>query len=218
MSGVSSTSRWLRRSRTISPVEDASATTALTPPNLELSWWWSTLRTSGALASTSGSGPSRLSFAQSRARSTRSAASSGRERRRLSSGIHEYSRGSGVSPERYMTTSLPRASRASFTARSEPRASPSGFSCVVTRNRSCERIASATPSSSAWVVWGVLIEELRYPDAVVDGAIVFEGELGSALHPQLICDPCLEDAVSRGEAVERLRPLPLVAEHADVDP
>src|SRR5262245_2258644 len=131
------------RSRTISPVDDASATTRLTPPNRVLSWWWSTLTTSGALCSTSGSGPSRLSLAQSSARRTRVAASSGTLRGRSSRGIHEYSRGSGASPARYMTESLPSWSSANFIAKRDPSASPSGFSWVVTRKRSCARIASA---------------------------------------------------------------------------
>src|SRR6266550_2655885 len=173
--------------------------------------------TSGALASTSGSGPRRLSLAQSRASTTRLAASSGSERRRSSSGIHVYSRGSGASPARYMTASLPSASSANVMANSEPSASPSGFSCVVTRKRSCERIASATALRSFAVVWGELINQLRHADAFRDRGIVFEGQLRSPLHPELGRQPQLEHSVCGLEPLQRLLPLALVAEDAHED-
>src|SRR5262245_6923960 len=218
ISGVSSTPSSSRRSRTISPVDDASATTRLSAPKRVLSWWWSTLTTSGALWSTSGSGPSRLSFAQSSASRTRVAASSGTLRCRSSSGIHEYSRGSGASPARYMTASLPSCSSARVIASSDPSASPSGFSCVVTRKRSCDRIASATALRSfAAVVWGELIDELRHADAFRDRRIVFKGELRSPLHPQFGREPRLEHAVRGLQPFERLLALALVAEDADED-
>ena len=124
-------------------------------------------------------------------------ASSGTARRRSSSGIHVYSRGSGASPVRYMTASLPSASSASFAASSDPSASPSGFSCVVTRKRSCERIASATASarrrslsrcgapSGAELHRSELtsssfgpepLVQLRHADAFRDRGIVLEGQ------------------------------------------
>src|SRR5437763_336051 len=99
-------------------------------------------RTSGAAERTDSS-PIRSSLAQSTARSTRSAASSGGSRTRSSSGMNAYSCGSGVWPGRYMTASLPSCRTARVRASSEPRASPSGFSCVTTRKRSCRWRASA---------------------------------------------------------------------------
>src|SRR5262249_36245056 len=106
---------------------------------------------------------------------------------------------------------------ASVIASSDPSASPSGFSWVVTRKRSCERIASATAPRSFAVVWGELIDELRHTDAFRDRGIVFKGELWGPLHPELVRQPRLEHAVSRLEPLERVRPLPLVAEDADED-
>src|SRR5687767_121181 len=128
-----------------------------------------------------------------------------------------YSAGSGASPPRNMTASLPSCSSASPDASSEPRASPSGFSCVVSRKRSCVRIASATAERSLGVVWGELIDELRHAHAALDGGIVFEGQLRGPLHSQLPCDPPLEDAVRCLESFDRLLPLALASEHADED-
>src|SRR3954468_14249244 len=113
-----------------------------------------------------------------------------------------------------MTTSLPSDSSASFVASSEPSASPSGFSWVVTRKRSCPRIASATASRSG-VVWGELIDQLRHADAALDALIVFEGQLRGALHPELPREPRLEHAVRRLEGCERPLALALGAEHRD---
>src|SRR4026209_2238560 len=85
-----------------------------------------------------------------------------------------------------MTVSLPSWSRASLVASSDPSASPSGFSWVTSRKRSCERTASATACRSLVVcVWGELIDQLGHPDAALDRRIVFEGQLGSPLHSQL---------------------------------
>ena len=60
--------------------------------------------------------------------------------------------GSGTSPDRNMVTSLPSARSAIVVASSEPSASPSGFSWVATRKRSCSRIASATRVRSGFVI------------------------------------------------------------------
>src|SRR5438105_8821900 len=114
-----------------------------------------------------------------------------------------------------MTASLPSCSRASFVARSEPRASPSGFSCVVTRKRSCERSASTTAARSC--VSGELIDELCHADPSLDRRIVLEGQLRGPLHSQLAPDPRLEHAVRRREAGERGLALALGAEDADED-
>src|SRR5919204_2742147 len=170
--------------------------------------------TSGASESGSGSGPMRVSFAQSSAIRTRSRQSSGRRRRSSASGMKAYSRGSGASPYRYIPASLPSRSSASFIARMDPRASPSGFSWVTRRNRSWSRIAFATPSRSV-VVWGELIDQLRHPNPPLDGGIVFEGELRRPLHSELAGDARLEHAVGRGEAGEAVFPRFLGAEDAD---
>src|SRR6476661_4257780 len=117
-----------------------------------------------------------------------------------------------------MTPSLPSWSSASLVASSEPRAAPSGVSWVNSRKRSFERIAAATACRSLVVcVWGELIDQLGHADPALDRRIVFEGQLGSPLHSQLARQAGLQDAVRRGEAVERLRPLDLGTEHADED-
>src|SRR5690349_20737914 len=98
-----------------------------------------------------------------------------------------------------MTASLPSESSASLAA-------------------SSERIASATAVSSLVVVWGELIDQLRHPDPLGDRRIVLEGELRSALHPQLARQLRLEHPVRGLEPLERQCPLALVPEDADVDP
>src|SRR5205823_10917135 len=172
---------------------------------------------SGAPSSGSGSGPIRLSFAQSTAISTRSRQSSGRRRRSSASGMNEYSTGSGASPYRYMTLSLPSWSSASFSARIEPSASPSGFSWVTSKKRSRERIASATAATSL-VVWGELIDQLRHADPALDGRIVFEHELRRPFEPQLAGETALENAVRGLQPGQTLPLLPLGPENADIDP
>src|SRR5204862_879736 len=114
-----------------------------------------------------------------------------------------------------MTLSLPSWSSASFIARIEPSASPSGFSWVTMRKRSCERIASATAATS--VVWGELIEQLRHADPALDGWIVFERELRRPLHPELVREPRLQDAVRRLQAGKAVLPAFLGSEHTHVD-
>src|SRR5919202_5797678 len=115
-----------------------------------------------------------------------------------------------------MIASLPMAASASFSASVEPSASPSGFSCVTSRNRSCARIAAATASASL-VVWGELIDQLRHADPALDGRIVFERQLRRPLQPQLPPETRLQDTVCRFESGEALPPLVLRAEDADVD-
>src|SRR5215210_6405636 len=116
-----------------------------------------------------------------------------------------------------MTTSLPSCSSASFAATAEPRASPSGFSCVVTRNRSLPRIASATACRSVFVsVWGELIDELGKPHSPLYRRIVLKPQLGSSLQVQLPVHPALEHAVGRLQTGERRVPPPLVTEDADI--
>src|SRR5919206_1340042 len=214
ISGVSRTPSSRKTSRSTSPVDDASGTTRLTAPKRLLSWWWSRFRTSGTRASTVGSAM-RDSLAQSTATRARVSTSSGQSRRRTWSAMKVYSPGSGASPYSAITTSLPSCSSPSFAARSEPSASPSGFSCVVTRKRSCERRASTTAARS--FVSGELIDELCHADPALDRRIVLEGQLRGPLHSQLAPDACLEDAVRRGEPGEGRVALPLRPEDADED-
>src|SRR5919204_1655653 len=168
----------------------------------------------GTRPSTSGSAI-RLSFAQSSATSVRSDTSSGQRRRSSASGMNWYSPGSGASPYRTITASLPSWSTASFVARSEPSASPSGFSCVVRRNCSRLRIASATAARSVVVVWGELINQLRHPHAALDRRIVLERQLRSPLQPQLARNARLQHGMRRLQTFDRLHALPLGTENRD---
>src|ERR1700675_1946976 len=172
---------------------------------------------SGTRPRTSGSAI-RLSFAQSTARRTRSATSSGQRRCRSPSGMNPYSPGSGASPCSTMTVSLPNCSRARFAASSEPRASPSGFSCVVRTNRSCSRIASATAVRSLAVVWGELIDQLCHADPTFDRRLVLERQLRSSFQAQLASKLRLQQRTGRLKAGERLRTLSLGTEDRQVDP
>src|SRR5438477_11411540 len=116
-----------------------------------------------------------------------------------------------------MTLSLPSWSSASFSARMEPSASPSGFSWVTSKKRSRERIASATAATSL-VVWGELINQLRHADPALDGRIVFERELRCPLQPQFAGQPALQDTVRRLQAGQALLLLLLGTEDTDEDP
>src|ERR671937_2075825 len=126
-----------------------------------------------------------------------------------------YSPGSGASLRSTMTTSLSSCSRASFVANSDPRASPSGFSWVVRRKRSCERRTSTTVARS--LVSGELIDELCHADPTLDRRIVLEGQLRGPLQPELPRDPRLQHAVRRREPGQALLALALRAEDADKD-
>src|SRR5918999_346187 len=118
--------------------------------------------------------------------------------------MNAYSPGSGEPPARYMATSLLSCFSASDIASMEPSASPSGFSCVVTRKRSPARIASAARARSVAivVVWGELIDQLGHAHAALDRRIVFEGQLRRPLHPQLARDARLEKPVRRLESAQ----------------
>src|SRR4030095_1974108 len=143
--------------------------------------------------------------------------SSGSSRRNVSRAMNLYSAGSGAWPERYMTESLPSSSSTSFAARIDPRASPSGFSCVMRRKRSFVRSASATAVRSLVVVWGELIDQVRHADAALDGVIVLKRQLRSPFHSELACDPPLEHTVRGLQPRERLLALLLRPEDADED-
>src|SRR5712691_2116609 len=167
---------------------------------------------SGTRPSTSGSAM-RLSLAQSSATSTRSETSSGQRRRSSASGMNRYSPGSGASPCSTITLSLPSWSNASFAASSDPSASPSGFSCVVSTNRSPPRIASAAALNSVVVVWGELIDQFGHPHPPLDRRIVLERKLRSSLHSQLAREPRLQNGVRGLQPFERLHAFALPAEH-----
>src|SRR5258708_14187077 len=173
----------------------------------------------GAVCRISGSGPSRLSFAQSTATSTRSPASAGTVRLSSSSAMNEYSPGSGAPPARYMNASLPSPRSASVIASSDPSASPSGFSCVVTRKRSCARSASTTAARSACccvvVACDEVIDQFRHPHTLFDRGIVLERQRRRSLHSQLLREPRLQRAVRGLEPLEAAQPLLLRAEDAD---
>src|SRR5262249_41983143 len=141
---------------------------------------------------------------------------SGGPRRTSSSAMKPYSAGSGVSPARCMTASLPSARRPRVAPSIDPRASPSGFSWVTTRKRSCRASASTTASKSVvnvagsfcvWVIRGLvfrseLVDQLRHVHAALDRRIVFEDEDRRPLQPQLVGKPALQEAVSRLEGGE----------------
>src|SRR6478736_8823119 len=185
------------------------------------------------VASSRRSSVSRVSCAQSTATRILSPASSGRSRRRpcAARSRNEYSAGNGAAPASTMTVSLPSSTSARCIAISDPSASPSGFSCEVTRNRSPTRRASATASMSV-VVWligrlcryvgdlgaGVqIVDQLRHPDAVLDRLIVFEQELRRSAQMQLAVHARLQDpggSLERGQGPES--PL-LAAVHAQPD-
>src|ERR687887_1340437 len=215
ISGVSCTPSSRKTSLSTSPVEDAAGTMRFTSPKRVLSWWWSTSMTSGARSRIDGSAI-RVSFAQSTASRTRVSASSGQSRCSPSSAMNAYSPGRGASPWSVITASLPSCLSPSFAARSDPSASPSGFSCVVTRKRSCERRASTTVARS--FVSGELIDEFCHADPALDRRIVLEGQLGGSFDSQLPRDAGLEDAVGGGETCQALLALPLRPEDADEDP
>src|SRR5579862_7222380 len=115
-----------------------------------------------------------------------------------------------------MTASLPSASSPSFIARIDPSASPSGFSCVTRRKRSCSRIASATAVRSL-AIRRELVDQLAHANALLHRSIVCEGQLRGSLHSQLAGETRLEHAVRGGESLERRGALALLPEHADED-
>src|SRR6186713_1330293 len=113
--------------------------------------------------------------------------------------MNSYSFGIGTSPKRYMSASLPSSRSANVVARSEPRASPSGFSWVVTMKRSWLRRASATAARSASVVF-VFVEFIDEPGEAhppLYRRIVLKGQLWSALETEFAVDAGLKDAVRR---------------------
>src|SRR3954447_11753947 len=178
------------------------------------------LITNGACSSRADSGPSRLSFAASTATTARSPGPGAVPRKMPANSMNWYSFGIGTSPKRYISASLPSSRSASVMASSEPRASPSGFSWVVTMNRSRSRIAAATwPSSAASLVfvWVELIDEPGEAHPPLHRRIVLEGQLWSSLQMELAVHATLQHSVGGLQALERGVPLALGAENAHVD-
>src|SRR5207253_5795238 len=129
-----------------------------------------------------------------------------------------------ASAARGMAASLPSGGRGGVAAIIEPGASPLGFSCVATTKRSWLRIARATATRSllvvvAWLIVGnvekvgrELVDQLRHPDALLDGRIVCERQLRCPLQLELARDTRLQHAVGGLEPGERGAPLPFAAE------
>src|SRR5664279_431030 len=175
--------------------------------------------TSFVCSTGAGSGPIRSALAQSTATRTRSATSAGSSRRTPSSCMKLYSCGIAELPDRNISTSLPSWRSATVVATSEPSASPSGFSCVTTRNRSCARRASVTACRSVVcviTVRGELVDQLRHSDAALDREIVLERQLRSSLHSELARQLRLQQPVRSLEPGERRAPLARIPEDADV--
>src|SRR4029079_8750210 len=144
----------------------------------------------------------------------------GSSRRRPSSCMNAYSRGSGAPPERNMSTSLPSWRRATVVASSDPSASTSGFSWFTTRKRSCSRNAAAIAwrSVDVCVILGCeLVDQLAHPHAALDGRIALEGQLRGAPPPTLAHKLRLQRAVGGLEPPERRLLLLLRAEDAHED-
>src|SRR5688572_2637970 len=205
---VTSTPRPLARSHTISAVHDACGSTWLSVPKRVLSWWWSTLRMQRPERSSAAAGV-RSMFPQSRNTKIRSLRSSGGSVTRPSRWMKRYSYGSGNSSAvRNATASLPSAVSTCCIAASEPTASPSGRSCVVSRNLSWSRsVASAwarvaeEPLSDTSV--DLALDQLLDPLRAVEGVVVDEVERRRVLEVQLVRHPPLEEAVRGAQAVER---------------
>src|SRR3954469_108171 len=94
------------------------------------------------------------------------------------------------------TASFPSWVSASCIAASEPRASPSGCSCVQSTNRSPESRTSTTS------VIG-LPEQALQPFGSLGGVVVVELELRRVLQAQLVRHRALERAVRRCQAIQR---------------
>ena len=132
-----------------------------------------------------------------------------------------YSLGSGAcAGEVHDARPCRAASSASFVASSEPSASPSGFSWVVTRKRSCARIASATACEVTRALSSGASSSIscvmRTPRSTVGS--YSKVSCGVRFSRSSRREPRLEDAVRGRRAPASVRlALPLRAEHADVD-
>ena len=208
-----------KTSARISPVDEAWPTIRFTLPKRVLSWWWSMSTTSCAFSRSVVSGPSRRSFAQSSATTTCPEESGFGPRTIPAKSMNSYSFGIGTSPKRYMSASLPSSRRANVMARSEPRASPSGFSWVVTMKRSLLRRASATAARSASGVFVVveLIDEPGEARTPLHRRIVLKRQLWGSLQMELAVHATLEDAVRGLQAGEGGVALLRGPEHAHID-
>src|SRR5918998_5181084 len=152
----------------------------------------------------------RSTLPQSRNTSTRSPRSGGGSVTSPSSSMKRYSYGSGNSSAgRKAAASLPSAASTCCIAASEPTASPSGRSCVVSRNLSLSRsVASACsrvgrePLSDTSVP-GLALEQLLDPLRAVERVVVDEVERRRVLEVQLLRHAALEETVRRPQPIER---------------
>ena len=106
--------------------------------------------------------------------------------------------GSGASPARYMTLSLPSWSSASCDG--EQRAERVAVRVLVRRDEEAivraDRLGDGLEVSlSSVVVGGELIDQLGHAHAALDRRIVLEGELRGPLQPELAREPRLQHAV-----------------------
>src|SRR5262249_27184153 len=103
----------------------------------------------------------------------------------------------------------------------DPSASPSGFSCVTTMKRSCDRSASTTSWSSRSVISGQVVyevvDQLRHANPALDRRIVFERELRRSLQRELARDTRLDVTLRARKPFHRRLPLSLVAEDGHID-
>ena len=206
------------------PSTTRPATTRLTSPKRVLSWWWSMLS------------DERRAVEQRRAladpvlvravdgdehafaRDRRALAAQPRRAR-----MKPYSPGSGASPQSNITSPC-RARRArGAVASSEPSASPSGFSCVVTSEaRRASGSRPRPPLRSVVVCVSVSGASssisLRHAHAALDRRIVFERQIGVRFSLQLAARAAPGGRRARPRARERRCALLLAAEDADADP
>ena len=181
-------------------------------PKRVLSWWWSMLRMWSPSRWRKSTGI-RSMLPQSRNTIARSSTSSGGAPTRRSKVQLRYSQGSGNSSgEMYISESLPSCSRMRCIASSEPSASPSGFSCVVSRNRSAWRSAATTWSCSVATVTRRAAPRCA-SRARIDSSYE-KTERRGALHAQLPGDRLLHEPVRGAQAGQRLLLLLGAAEHA----
>src|SRR3712207_5749719 len=117
-----------------------------------------------------------------------------------------------------ISESLPSCSRIQCIASSEPSASPSGFSWVVSRSLSAARSSSTTWPSSVATCIPFYFQELADSHPSIYRLVVEELQGRSPLESQLGGDRPLQDAVGGAQARERRLPLILPTEHAHVNP
>src|SRR5579859_218975 len=120
-----------------------------------------------------------------------------------------------------ISESLPRAESTPCMATSDPRASPSGCSCVTEISLRADRSSSRTwlrsaPEPFSPIAPGLLIEQLADPHAALHRFVEVEGELGRVLERHLRGQAALQESVRGLERLQRLLDHVLVAEDAHI--